>query len=62
MIYGYWDEVATWPDLPAPTANAAMTFEEAGAWDGDVVMKAGCKAPKLVFTDETGELTLTDHG
>ena len=62
LIYGYWDEVATWPDLPAPTANAAMTFEEAGAWDGDVVMKAGSKAQKLVFTDETGELTLTDQG
>ena len=39
-----------------------MTFEEAGEWDGDLVMKAGCKAQKFVFTEETGELSLTDQG
>lgn len=63
IIYGYHDDVATWPDLPAPTADdAEMTFEQAGAWDGDVVMKTGCRAYQLTFTDESGELTITDQG
>lgn len=62
VIYGYWEDVATWPDLPAPADDASMSFEEAGAWDGDVVMKNGCRAYKLVFTDESGELQITDQG
>lgn len=63
LIYFYWNDVATWPDMPAPTTeDGAMTFEEAGAWSGDVVMKEGCRAYKLVFTDDSGELTITDQG
>lgn len=62
VIYFYWEDVATWPDLPKPAEDAAMTFEKAGAWDGDVAMKAGCRAYKLVFTEDSGELTITDQG
>lgn len=63
LIFFYWNDVATWPDLPAPTGEAgSMTFEQAGAWDGDVVMKEGTCAYKLVFTDNSGELTITDQG
>lgn len=63
LVYGYWEDVASWPDLPAPSGEAAaMSFAEAGAWDGDLVMKAGCRAYQLVFTDESGELTITDQG
>ncbi|MGL4852745.1 MAG: hypothetical protein ACRC3Z_08905 [Phocaeicola sp.] len=62
FIYGYWDEVATWPDLPKPAGEDGMSMLEAGEWDGDLAMKAGCKAHKFVFTDETGELTITDQG
>lgn len=63
LVYGYWEDVASWPDLPAPSGEAAaMSFAEAGAWDGDLVMKAGCRAYHLVFTDESGELTITDQG
>ena len=63
VIYGYWDDVATWPDLPAPSSSStSMDFATAGAWDGDVVMKSGTRAFKVNFTDETAELTLTDQG
>ncbi len=62
IIYGYWDDVATWPSLPKGTDNEALSLEAAGAWDGDVVMKAGTRAYKLRFTDQTGVLTMTDQG
>ena len=62
IIYGYWDDVATWPTLPAGTENAAIDLETAGAWDGSVVMKTGTRAYKLRFTDQTGVLTMTDQG
>ena len=63
LIYFYWNDVDSWPDLPAPsTEDGTMSLEEAGAWDGDVVMKAGTCAHKLVFTDDSGELTITDQG
>lgn len=62
VIYFYWEDVATWPDLPKPLENAAMTLEKAGAWDGDVAMKSGCRAYKLIFTEDSGELTITDQG
>lgn len=63
LVYGYWEDVASWPDMPAPSGEAAaMSFAEAGAWDGDLVMKAGCRAYQLVFTDESGELTISDQG
>ena len=42
LVYGYWEDVASWPDLPAPSGEAAtMSFADAGAWDGDLVMKRG---------------------
>ncbi|WP_289292851.1 hypothetical protein [Bacteroides sp. 41_26] len=63
LVYGYWEDVASWPDLPAPSGEAAtMSFADAGAWDGDLVMKAGCRAYQLVFTDDSGELTISDQG
>lgn len=63
IIYGYYEDVASWPDYPAPAAaDGTMSFEEAGAWKGDLVMKAGCRAYKLAFTEESGELTFTDEG
>lgn len=62
IIYGYWDDVATWPELPSGTENAPMDFETAGAWSGNVVMKQGKSAFKLRYTDQTGVLTMTDQG
>lgn len=62
LIYGYWDDVATWPDLPVPTAEKALELDEAGAWSGDVVMKEGTCAYKMDFTDDTGEFKMSDQG
>ena len=31
IIYGYYEDVASWPDYPAPAAaDGTMSFEEAG--------------------------------
>lgn len=62
IIYGYWDDVATWPDLPSGTQNQNLTLQDAGAWDGSITMKADTRAYKLRFTDGTGVLTMTDQG
>ena len=27
LVYGYWEDVASWPDMPAPSGeDAAMSF------------------------------------
>ncbi len=56
------DDIATWPTLPAPASNEVMTLAQAGAWVGDLVQNVGKKFIKLVFTDETGALTITQQG
>lgn len=61
LIFGYWNDVATFPDYPKKTASA-LDLEAAGALVGDLVMKDGCKANVIAFTDETGELKITDQG
>lgn len=61
VTFGYHNEVATWPDLPV-VKETAMSLEEAGALDGDVVMSNGCKAYKLAFTDNTGSFTIKPQG
>ena len=62
LIYGYWDDVKTWPDLPAVVASTVPTLEEAGVLKGDVVMATGAKAYKLNFTDDTGEFKISPQG
>lgn len=62
IIYGYWDDVATWPELPSGTDSDAISLEDAGKWKGDIVMAAGKRAYKMQFTDENGEFTMTDQG
>lgn len=66
VIFGYHEDAAAWPDEPAPTITGGTTtplsLEEAGALDGDVVMKAGTKAFKLAFTEDVGNFTITTDG
>ena len=62
VIYGYWDDVASWPTLPEGTENSPLTLAAAGKWVGNVVMKPGTRAYKLRMTDQTGVLTMTDQG
>lgn len=58
----YADDIATWPTLPAPEANAELALAAAGAWSGDIVQKVGAKFIKVKFTDETGAFTITQQG
>jgi len=62
LIFGYYEDVATWPDFPAPVGDAAMDLDVAGALKGDVVMKEGTCAYVMDFTDDTGEFKITDQG
>lgn len=62
LIYGYYDDVATWPELPAGTDSAAIDITTAGKWVGDIVMKSGKRAYRMEFTDEQGEFTMADQG
>lgn len=62
IIYGYHEDVASWPSLPAGSENSPLSLADAGKWDGDVVMKTGTCAYKLAFTDGTGHFDMTDQG
>lgn len=61
VIFGYHDDVETWPDFPTKTEQA-LTLEENGLLKGDMVMKTGSRAYKLEFTDELAEFKITDQG
>lgn len=61
VIYGYHEDVAVWPDYPKKT-DGSLTLDLAGTLTGDVVMKEGCKAYKMEFTDELSEFKITDQG
>ncbi len=62
VLIGYWDEVATWPDLPSPAQNESMSFDDAGKWKGTIAMKEGCKMIKFVMTENSGTVTVTEQG
>jgi hypothetical protein len=58
VIFGLWDDVASWPTEPV----APATVEEYGEWVGDIVMKAGKKAFTFYSTDDTSELKMDQVG
>lgn len=62
VLYGYAEDVATWPTLPVGTDQNPLTLEDAGKWDGNLAMKNNKSLFELHFTDETGELKITDQG
>ena len=62
IIYGYADDVKVWPTLPNKKSVDPLTLTQAGQWDGELAMKNGCCLYELNFTDETGELKITDQG
>lgn len=61
VIYGYCEDVATWPTRPVAT-TAPLSLEAAGTLVGDVVMKSGTKAYTFDFTDDTGSFTIKPQG
>lgn len=65
-IFGFVDDVATWPAKPTPVVNAGvttpMTMEQAGGLVGDIVMGDGKRAFFFDFTEETGNLKIAPGG
>jgi hypothetical protein len=66
VIYGYWDDVAVWPDEPKPAEAGGeitpATLEEYGALTGDVVMKPGTRAFHFDFTEDAGNFSMVPDG
>lgn len=65
LIYGYYDEVATWPEFPEPTESSSiltLSLENAGALVGSIVMATGKRAFTLEFTEDTGSFTVAPQG
>lgn len=62
IIFGYWDDVATWPDLPDQAAAGGVSLEAAGVITGDVVMASIAKAFQLYFTEEVGSFSIAPQG
>lgn len=58
VIFGLWDDVATWPTAPVAPADVEANAE----WDGDVVMAAGKKAFTFYSTDDTSEMQVNPVG
>lgn len=61
VIFGYCDDVGTWPDLPTITDNA-IAMEAGAALVGDVVMVSGSRAYYFEFTDEVGSFSIVPQG
>jgi len=66
LIYGYHEDVLTWPTEPTPTVVGEVTtplsMAAAGALVGDLIMKDGTKAFKMEFTDDAGQLSIGTVG
>lgn len=62
VIFGYWDDVAGWPSLPAGLSGAAVALDAAGALDGDVTMKSGVNAYTFEFGEDKGNFTIAPQG
>lgn len=62
ILFGYAEEVATWPELPSPEAETPLSYAEAGVWDGELAMANGCNMYRFAFTDEQAELAISEAG
>ena len=62
VIYGYCEDVATWPSRPTAAAGSPLPIDAAGALVGDLVMKPGTRAYTFEFTDDTGSFTVKPQG
>lgn len=61
LIYGYQEDVATWPDEPDGTVTE-LTLDAAGKLTGDVIMKPGTRAYSLDFTEDVGTFKMNTVG
>ena len=62
LIFGYWDDVDSWPDWPAPASNSALALDAAGVITGDLTMKTGKCAYQIEFSHDTGSFSIAPQG
>lgn len=62
LIFGYWEDVDTWPDWPTPAASSALALDAAGAITGDITMKTGKCAYMIEFSHDTGSFSIAPQG
>lgn len=63
LIFGYWEDVATWPDFPDQHSGAtAVLMEAAGVLSDDLVMAQGSQAYTLEFNEEVGSFQIAPQG
>lgn len=62
VIFGYHEDVETWPEEPTTTTEEGIQLSTAGELSGDVTMKSGTKAYTFEFTDDTGNFSIAPQG
>ena len=60
VIFGYHEDVATWPAFP--TAATTLDMAAAGYMSDDLVMVVGKRAYFFDFTDEVGSFSIAPQG
>ena len=60
VIFGYHEDVATWPAFP--TSATSLGMDAAGYMTDDIVMADGKKAYFFDFTDEVGSFSIAPQG
>lgn len=63
VIYGYWEDVETWPTVPDITAGSSgVDMESAGYLADDLVMAVGTCAYTLEFNEDVGSFQIAPQG
>ena len=62
VLFGYHEDVGTWPTLPTGSGNNALTMENGGKLTTALVMKATKAAYYFDFTDEVGSFSIAPQG
>lgn len=68
LIYGFHQDVASFPDVPQPVRDISgvvtspLTLDDAGALVGDLVMKPQTRAYTLDFTEDVGNFRIVPVG
>ena len=62
VIFGYHEDVDTWPEEPIPSETTPVDMEAMGALIGDLIMKPGKRAFFFDFTEDVGNFTIAPQG
>lgn len=62
VIYGYWDDVETWPDWPdAEDSENGIAFDAAATLTA-LALATGVTAHEIYFTEEIGSFSIAPQG